>query len=102
MKDYANIKSQLDALKVKTYEKIFYEKVIKDEKIIPKVTPFKGINIDTLLIKENKILFIKFMDTSEDLFLLLEEELLEVMYDEYLLLESKIDKHFKNIIVRGR
>lgn len=97
MKDYANIKSQLDALKVKTYEKIFYEKVIKDEKIIPKVTPFKGINIDTLLIKENKILFIKFMDTSEDLFLLLEEELLEVMYDEYLLLESKIDKHFKNI-----
>ena len=57
MKDYANIKSQLDALKVKTYEKIFYEKVIKDEKIIPKVTPFKGINIDTLLI----ILFVSYI-----------------------------------------
>ena len=42
-----------------------------------------------LYIKDNKLLFIKFMDTTEDLFFILEEELLEVMNEEYELLKIK-------------
>ena len=48
----------------------------EDSNIVPKVTPFKGINTDILYIKDNKILFIKFMDTTEDLFFILEEEVI--------------------------
>ncbi|MFI3211689.1 MAG: DNA helicase, partial [Peptostreptococcaceae bacterium] len=85
-----NIESQLDALKLKDIESLFYEKVFENEKVIPKVTPFSGINTDLLYLKDNKLLFIKFMDTSEDLFSILEEEILEVMYEEYLLLKKKM------------
>lgn len=87
-----NIDSQLDALKLKDIEGLFYEKVFENEKVIPKVTPFSGINTDLLYLKDNKLLFVKFMDTSEDLFSILEEEILEVMYEEYLLLKKKMEK----------
>lgn len=68
MNQYININSELDALKMKEVEKIFYNKANSNVSIIPKVTPFKGINTDLMYIEENKVLFIKFMDTSEDLF----------------------------------
>lgn len=82
MNKYININSELDALKIKEIEKIFYDNIQEDVNLIPKVTPFKGINTDMLYIKDNKVLFIKFMDTTEDLFSILEEELLEVMHEE--------------------
>ena len=87
MNQYTNINSQLEALKLKDIETYFYEKIGNNASIIPKVTPFKGINTDMLYIKDNKLLFIKFMDTTEDLFFILEEELLEVMNEEYELLK---------------
>lgn len=97
MKKYININSQLDALKVKEIEKIFYSKIEEDVNLVPKVTPFKGINTDMLYIKDNRILFIKFMDTTEDLFFILEEELLEVMHEEYELLKLKMNQNHRNI-----
>ena len=33
----------------------FYEKIGNNASIIPKVTPFKGINTDMLYIKDNKL-----------------------------------------------
>ena len=66
MNQYTNINSQLEALKLKDIETYFYEKTGNNASIIPKVTPFKGINTDMLYIKDNKLLFIKFMDTTED------------------------------------
>ena len=97
MNQYTNIKSQLEALKLKDIEKSFYNNIGNGANIIPKVTPFKGINTDMLYIKDNKLLFIKFMDTTEDLFFILEEELLEVMSEEYDLLKIKMDQLKSNI-----
>lgn len=97
MNQYIKINSQLDALKIKEIEKNFYEKMDNDINIVPKVTPFKGINTDMLYIKDNKVLFIKFMDTTEDLFFILEEELIEVMNEENDLLKLKMAQNNKNI-----
>lgn len=97
MKNYINIDSELDALKIKEVEKVFYENIEKDVKIIPKVTPFKGINTDMLYIKDNKALFIKFMDTTEDIFYILEEDLLEVMSEENDLLSLKMKQSHSDI-----
>lgn len=83
MSQCININSDLDALKIKEIEKSFYRNIREDVHIVPKVTPFKGINTDLLYIKDGRVLFIKFMDTSEDLFFILEDELIEVMKEEY-------------------
>ena len=66
-------------------------------KIIPKVTPFKGINIDLMYIKDNKVLFVKFMDTSDEIFSILDEELIEVMNEEFNLLRLKMTQYHNNI-----
>jgi len=98
LNQYTNINSQLEALKLKDIERYFYNKIDSDTtSIIPKVTPFKGINTDMLYIKNNKLLFIKFMETTEDLFFILEEELLEVMNEEYELLKIKMEQLKLNI-----
>ena len=97
MSQFININSQLDALRMKEFEKKFYERISDDVKIVPKVTPFKGINIDLMCVKDNKILFVKFMDTSEELFSILDEELIEVMNEEFNLLRLKMAQHHNNI-----
>ncbi|MDU4934934.1 MAG: UvrD-helicase domain-containing protein [Peptostreptococcaceae bacterium] len=97
MSKYVNINSQLDALKLKEIEQNFYYNIKDNINIVPKVTPFKGINTDLLYIKDNKILFIKFMDTTEDLFFILEEELLEVMNEEYESMKLKMTQRNKDI-----
>ncbi|MBC5996247.1 DNA helicase [Romboutsia ilealis] len=97
MSQYVNINSQLDALKLKEIEQTFYYKIKDNINTVPKITPFKGINTDLLYIKDNKILFIKFMDTTEDLFFILEEELLEVMNEEYESMKLKMTQLNKNI-----
>lgn len=97
MNQYTNINSQLEALKLKDIETYFYQKIGYNASILPKVTPVKGINTDMLYIKDNKLLFIKFMDTTEDLFFILEEELLEVMNEEHELLKLKMEQLKLNI-----
>ena len=97
MSQFIRINSQLDALRMKEFEKKFYEKLSDNVKIVPKVTPFKGINTDLMYIKDNKILFIKFMDTSEEIFSILDEELIEVMNEEYNMLRLKMAQQHSNI-----
>ena len=98
MRQNIKINSQLDALKMKEVEKIFYQNNNTDNtNVVPKVTPFRGINTDLLYIKDNKILFVKFMDTSEDLFSILDEELIEVMNEENELLKLKMAQLHSNI-----
>ncbi len=92
MSQCININSDLDALKIKEIEKSFYRNTQEDVHIVPKVTPFKGINTDMLYIKDGRVLFIKFMDTTEDLFFLLEDELIEVMKEEYNFLNENMKK----------
>lgn len=97
MSQYININSELDALKIKEFEKIFYLNMKEEVNVVPKVTPFKGINTDLLYIKDGRVLFIKFMDTTEDLFTILEDELLEIMEEEYDILRKKMGKVANNI-----
>ena len=97
MRQFINTNSPLDALRIKEFEEKFYEKISDNVKIVPKVTPFKGINTDLLYIKDNKILFVKFMDTSEELFSILDEELIEVMNEEYNMLRLKMAQQHSNI-----
>jgi AAA domain len=89
---YRQIDSELDALKIKESEKGFYDILKLDGKIIPKVTPFKGVNTDLLYIKDGCVLFVKFMDTTEEIYSIIDEELLEVMNEEYELLKLKIEE----------
>ncbi|MCU9808060.1 hypothetical protein LEQ06_07675 [Paraclostridium sp. AKS46] len=46
MSQYININSELDALKIKAFEKVFYQSMKEEANVVPKVTPFKGINTD--------------------------------------------------------
>ncbi|WAW15655.1 AAA family ATPase [Peptostreptococcus equinus] len=97
MKKFLDIQSNLDALKPKKFEERIYSHKKDNEFVIPKVIPFKGINTDMLYIKDGRILFIKYMDTTEELFTLLDEELLEIMKEEHDLLFDKMKKNFPEI-----
>ena len=97
MKNFTNIVSNLDALKLKKVEEFIYKNVGEEVFILPKVVPFKGINTDMLYIKDNKLLFIKFMDTTEELFSFLDEEILEIMREEFELMKENMDRYFPDI-----
>lgn len=97
MKNYLEINSNLDALKVKEFESEIYKLADKDSIIVQKVIPFRGINTDMLYIRDNKMIFIKIMDTVEELFSILGEELLEIMNEEYNLLINNMSEKFPDI-----
>ncbi|CAK7003559.1 MAG: hypothetical protein PEPC_00135 [Peptostreptococcus russellii] len=97
MKNYMSIVSNLEALKLKDIEKKIYHNARDSDFLIPKVIPFKGVNTDMLYIRDNSMVFIKFMDTTEDLFSFLDEEILEVMKEEYDLLSRKMKKTYPDI-----
>lgn len=97
LKKFKDIVSNLDALKLKKIEEYIYKNIDDNIFIIPKVIPFKGVNTDMLYIKDNKLLFIKFMDTTEELFSFLDEEILEIMKEEYDLMKENMKKYFPNI-----
>ncbi|WP_099189151.1 DEAD/DEAH box helicase family protein [Tepidibacter mesophilus] len=93
MKIYSkNIHSNLDSLRIKDSEMHFYENCIDSLNGIgiTKIVPVNGINIDLMYVKDNNILFIKFMDTTEEIYSILEDELIEVMEEEYFTLEKKL------------
>ena len=96
MKVYKDINSNLEALKLKEIEKTIYEN-ITDEVVLPKIIPFKGVYSDMLYIKNNSVLFVKFMDTTEDVFMLLGEEILEILKEEYNTLKENMDEKFPHI-----
>lgn len=93
---YENINSDLEALKLKEVEKNIYRNN-SDSIIIPKIIPFKGVYSDMLYIRDNSLLFIKFMDTTEDVFMFLDEEILEILREEYSTLEKNMQEKFPNI-----
>ena len=97
MKKFTNIVSNLDALKLKKVEEFIYKNVDEDVFILPKVVPFKGVNTDMLYTRDNRLLFIKFMDTTEELFSFLDEEILEIMKEEYELMKENMDRYYPNI-----
>ncbi len=87
-----NIISELDSLRIKDSERDFYKHFRGKLKGIgiTKVVPIEGVNLDLMYMEENNVLFIKFMDTNEEIYSILEEELLEIMEEEYDKLEKGI------------
>ncbi len=102
MKLYSsNIISDVEALRVKESEREFY-KYLKNKLSgigITKITPFENFYSDLYYEEDGHILFIKFMDTQEETFSILEEELIEIMKEEYDYFEEKVKSIYKNINV---
>ena len=102
MKLYSsNIISDVEALRVKDSEREFY-KAFKNKLPgigITKITPFENFYADLFYEESGQVLFIKFMDTQEETFSILEEELIEIMDEEYELFMNKINSFYKNMKV---
>ncbi len=102
MKLYSsNIISDIEALRVKQSEREFY-KHLKNRLSgigITKITPFENFYADLYYEENGQVLFIKFMDTQEETFSILEEELVEIMEEEYDYFVSKINKLYKSVYV---
>ncbi|KXZ39831.1 UvrD/REP helicase N-terminal domain-containing protein [Alkalithermobacter thermoalcaliphilus JW-YL-7 = DSM 7308] len=95
MKLYSgNITSDIESLKIKKSERDFYKDISErlEGTAISKIVPCKGISLDLMYIENNNILFMKFMDTSSDTYEILEEELIEVINEEYNTIKANIDK----------
>ncbi|MBP2027846.1 superfamily I DNA/RNA helicase [Acetoanaerobium pronyense] len=99
MKFYSNnILSEVEAFKTKDSEREFY-KYFKNKLPgvgILKITPYPSFYADLYYEYKGKTLIIKFMDTQEDTFSILEEELMEIMEEESLYLRENIDKEGLN------
>lgn len=80
----SNSVSNIDALKVRNSEKEFYRYMADDLKGygLTKAVPFSGVNIDLIYMEYGKVALFKFMDTNEETFSILEEELVEIMEEE--------------------
>ena len=102
MKLYSsNIISDVEALRVKDSEREFY-KHLKNKLSgigITKITPFENFYADLYYEENGHVLFIKFMDTQEETFSILEEELIEIMKEEHDYFISKINGLYKNLYV---
>ena len=78
------VNSSLEALKMKKSEKLFYKYLANDKEDVClfKVAPKNGLYFDIVYVKEGKAALFKFMDTNEDTFEILGDEILEVIQEE--------------------
>lgn len=85
MKMMINANSNIEAVKTKTSEKLFYKFLAeKAEGMgIAKIAPFNGQYFDLLYIEDRKAALFKFVDTNEDTFSILAEEIVEVIEEEH-------------------
>lgn len=92
----ANSTSNVDALKVRNSEKYFYRYMADTLKGygITKVVPFTSVYADLFYLEKGKIGLFKFMDTNEEAFSILGEEIAEIM-------EEERDKLFEMIKEQG-
>lgn len=103
MKSMMRIHSDLDALRLKDAEILALKTFLRGETVIPKVTPIEGINYDFLLLRNNRIYLFKFMETNNDIFSILGDEILEVIEEEREDVENGLrylfgDRYQKNMI----
>lgn len=90
----SNIDSSIEALKMKDSEQIFintFENQLKGNAIC-RIVPTSGVFLDWMYEEDNKILFVKFLDTNEDTFSILGEEIIEVLDEEKKKLEEYVEK----------
>lgn len=88
-----NILSEVEAFRTKDSEREFY-KHFKNKLPgvgILKITPYPNFYADLYYEFQGKNLIVKFMDTQEDTFSILEEELMEIMEEEYEYLKKRVE-----------
>ncbi len=79
-----NKTTTVEALKTRSSEKLFFKYLAEKltGKCILKITPASGLSFDLLYIDEKNAALFKFMDTNEDTFDIIGEEILEVIQEE--------------------
>lgn len=80
----SNSVSNVDALKGRNSEKDFYRYMGDTLKGygLTKVASFSGLYTDLIYIEDGRIALFKFMDTNEETFSILDEEIIEIMEEE--------------------
>lgn len=96
MKRAQRTESNVESVKVKSSEELFYKYLEESLQgcVIKKVAPFTNLYFDLLYIEENKVALFKFMDTNEDTFSILADEIMEVMQEEEALLQKYAQESF--------
>ncbi len=90
------VNSNIEAIKEKRSEKLFMD-LMKDRKglCISKIAPFNGQYFDLLYIENVSAALFKFMDTNDETFSILAQEIVEVIEEEYAsareLISDKLD-----------
>ncbi|MGL5439210.1 MAG: hypothetical protein ACRDA4_02330 [Filifactoraceae bacterium] len=94
-----NNNSTVETIRLKQSEKDFYENIAKylDGKAISKLTPFAKTYFDMMYIKDKKVMLIKFIDTKQDTYDILGEEIIEILEEEEAQSRKIFEKHFSNI-----
>lgn len=84
----------IEAQKEKVAKKIFFNKfdMYLSGRVIEKIAPFKNLNFDLLYIENFKAMIIKFIDTTEEIFSILGEEIIEIIEEESNLLRENLKK----------
>lgn len=97
----SDVNSNVESIRKKSSERDFYKYMEKrlTGLGVTKIVPFSGIYFDLLYVEKNKVGLFKFMDTSEDTFSILEQEILEVMEEEYDEVQGKILKILPEALV---
>lgn len=99
MKIATKVNSNIESVKTKDSEKLFYEHLEKYMTGIgiPKIVPIKGIYFDLLYVENGNAALFKFMDTSEDTFSILSEEIIEVIEEELAIVDEFIKEKFEGL-----
>lgn len=91
----------IEAVKTKSSEKLFFKYLSRKLNGIgiPKITPFKGQYIDLLYIENKKAALFKFMDTNEETFSILSDEIVEIIEEEHQSVEEFLEKRLDGITI---
>lgn len=100
MRIVQDINSNVESIKTKNAEKLFYKYLKKSLTgvLIPKIAPFANLYFDLLYIEDGKAALFKFMDTNEETFSILSDEILEVMHEESEAVKKELSKNLKDSI----
>lgn len=97
-----NNKSTLETIKLKQSEQDFYDNVATHLEgiAISKLTPFAKTYFDLLYINNKRVMLIKFIDTNQDTYDILGEEILEILEEDDAQSDKIFAKHFPNISMK--
>ncbi len=99
MKMFAYTDSNIESIKYKNSEELFYRYLNEELSGIglTKPAPFAGYSFDLLYFENDRAALFKFMDTNEDTFSILADEIVEVIEEEYREVRELVQKKLDGI-----